>query len=103
MMHCESGNSNKVWGYFSLNYNSKELQAWGTPVFVFWGASGKALQIKEHILEQALISLQRGKERKNYKFIDEGKFLGLCPNFYQEVDDKLTFAILAGNKYKSVV
>lgn len=97
---CNTKGSDKVWGYFSLGCDTDKL-AWMKPVFVFWGARGKSLQIKEHVLCDDLISLSRSKERKGYKFVETEKFLEICPNFYDEVDTKLTFAILAGNKYKA--
>ena len=98
---CNTKGSDKVWGYFTVNDAVDTLEK---PVFVFWGARGKALQIKEHVFSDDLVTLKRSKQRKGYEqvFNNDG-FLAICPNFYQEVDDKLTFAILSGNKYKAAV
>jgi hypothetical protein len=97
---CNKKGSDKVWGYFSLNYEPRG--SWDYPVFVFYGARGKSLTLKQHILNDDLINLRRSKERKGYEFIEEeSDFLKLCSNFYEEVDNKLTFAILSGNKYKA--
>ena len=99
---CNEKGSDKVWGYFYVSTNSDKLWVSGDPVFVFWGARGKALQLKEHALSDELLNLKRSKHRKGYEQISDDKFLKLCPNFYKEVDEKLVFAILAGNKYKAV-
>lgn len=100
---CNIKGSDKVWGYFTVRDNAvSAIHLWDNPVYVFWGARGKALQIKEHIMSDELLSLKRSKQRKGYEqvYLNED-FLKLCPNFYQEVDNKLTFAILGGNKYKA--
>ena len=101
---CNTKGSDKVWGYFYVGDGAISASfVWDKPVFVFWGARGKALQLKEHILCDDLVTLKRSKQRKGYDQIPDADFHMLCPNFYQEVDDKLTFAILGGNKYKAAV
>lgn len=98
---CNTKGHDKVWGYFTLD---NAANVWNKPVFVFWGARGKSLQIKEHIFSDELSTLKRSKQRKGYdQILELNDFLEICPNFYQEVEDKLTFAILSGNKYKAAV
>jgi hypothetical protein len=99
---CNEKGSDKVWGYFYVGDGAITASfVWDKPVFVFWGARGKALQLKEHAMSRDLVTLKRSKQRKGYEEITTADFLDLCPNFYQEVDNKLTFAILGGNKYKA--
>lgn len=98
---CNEKGSDKVWGYFYVGESHDSHLYSGTPVFVFYGARGKALQLKQHETGGALLTLKRSKESKGYRQVMDSQFLELCPNFYQEVDDKLTFTILAGNRYKS--
>ena len=92
----------KVWGYFRLSATEKYLNFHGETVYVFWGARGKSISIKQHEIGEKLYSLQRSKTSKDYKKISEEEFLKIFPNFYQQIDEKLTFAILAGAKYKAV-
>ena len=101
-MHYKHGNSDKVWGYFCVSESAEPMGWWDKPVFVFWGARGKALQLKEHAMSDKLLQLKRSKRNKGYEAVSANEFLEQCPNFFKEVDDKLTFAILAGNKYKAV-
>ena len=99
---CNTKGSDKVWGYFAVCDGAVTATfLWDKPVFVFWGARGKALQLKEHVLSDDLITLKRSKQRKGYDEVTNAEFLDICPNFYSEVDDKLTFAILGGNRYKA--
>jgi hypothetical protein len=101
---CNTKGSDKVWGYFYAGDGAITPSfVWDKPVFVFWGARGKALQLKEHLMSDDLVTLKRSKQRKGYDQIPDVDFHNLCPNFYKEVEDKLTFAILAGNKYKLAV
>lgn len=100
---CNTKGSDKIWGYFAVT--DKPIQSLGLekPVFVFWGARGKSLQLKQHETGPNLWDLKRSKQRKGYEQVSSNEdFLELCPNFYSEVDEKLTYAILAGNKYKAV-
>lgn len=99
---CNDNGHDKIWGYFCLD-NDQYPVVWNKPVFVFWGARGKALQLKQHTISDALYALLRNKERKGYKEIDVTEFEKICPNFHEEVDNKITFAILGANKYKAVV
>jgi hypothetical protein len=99
---CNTKGSDKVWGYFYVGDGAIGASfLWDRPVFVFWGARGKALQLKEHVLGDELVTLKRSKQRKGYDQIPDADFHMLCPNFYSQVEEKLTFAILAGNKYKA--
>jgi len=98
---CNTKGHDKVWGYFYLGESKHGQYVGDLPMFVFYGARGKSLQIKEHVYGPKLISLRRSKESKGYKSVPTDEFLDICPNFYQEVDNKLTFAILGGNKYKA--
>jgi len=91
----------KVWGYFYFGENQKFLKE-STTVYVFWGARGKSLSIKQHETGKKLYSLHWSKESKGYNQITSGRFLEIFPTFYQQIEDKLTFAILAGAKYKAV-
>ena len=100
---CNQKGHDKVWGYFCLSESANPVGWWDKPVFVFWGARGKALQLKEHTMSDKLLQLKRSKRNKGYEAVSANEFLEQCPNFFKEVDDKLTFAILAGNKYKAVV
>ena len=99
---CNEKGHDKVWGYFAVSETAGPMDWWDKPVFVFWGARGKSLQLKEHTMGDDLLTLKRSKQRKKYQAIENEKFLEICPNFYDEVDSKLTFAILAGSKYKVV-
>ncbi len=99
---CNEKGHDKVWGYFNVSESDNSIGWWDKPVFVFWGARGKALQLKEHSMSDELLSLKRSKQRKGYNPVEVSEFIKLCPNFYSEVDNKITFAILAGNKYKAV-
>ena len=97
---CNEKGHNKVWGYFYLGADRDSHLADGTPVFVFYGAKGKALQLKQHCIGDDLLKLVRSKERKGYTRVYEWDFDDDCPNFNEEVEGKLTFAILAGSRYK---
>lgn len=99
---CNANRSDKVWGYFYVGDGAVTATfLWDKPVFVFWGARGKALQFKEHVLSNDLVTLKHSKQRKGYDPIGNAEFLDLCPNFYEEVDNKLTFVILADKKYEA--
>ena len=98
---CNTDGSDKVWGYFYVGTDRESHLEDGTPVFVFYGARNKALQLQQHCVGRDLVKLVRSKERKGYNKVWDWEFNEVCPNFYSQVDEKLTYAILAGHKYKA--
>jgi hypothetical protein len=76
--------SDKVWASFTVN-NSH---------YACWGARGKTVNFKKHDSAWSLGQVQRKKENE-YKEVDESKLLEIWPDFYESVEMRLSFCILA--------
>jgi hypothetical protein len=84
----------KIWGYFTTDASA----GYGAPCYIFWGARDKknTLRFKEDFIHGALEQLARQKQdKKNYNRITEKKLLEIWPDFYDQMEMKLTFAVLA--------
>lgn len=102
----------KVWGFIYVADKPVEfdLSRWsmyghefyGKPIYVFWGKRGKVPSVKQHVYNDDFTSLRASKIRKGYRTITEAEFLKSCPDFMNDVDTKLTYCMLAGDKYSKV-
>jgi hypothetical protein len=92
----------KVWGYCFLADEGQMTPRSGQKVFVFYGATGKAFTVKQHEQSWELINLKQSKERKGYRQIGTDDVLALYPNFWDDMERKLTFVILADDTYAAV-
>lgn len=99
---CNEDNHDKIWGYiyrptaqlpsrWSLNTKQR-----GWNCCVFWGARGKALQIKADITGYELDKLVNSKSKKGYHQITEKNLLQSWPTFTEELEGKLLTAVLSG-------
>lgn len=74
----------KVWASFTL----------GTDIYCCWGARGKTVNFKKHDSIWALEDVERSK-RKKYDTVSESKILSIWPDFYDSVEQRLCFCVLA--------
>jgi hypothetical protein len=96
---------NKAWGYFKFGAPAPtwHLLPWGEPVFVFYGAIGKSLTFKRHLLGAKLQSLMVQKiNNGNYERRPVGRLFEFYPDFEKQVEDKLPMVILSNNQYRAV-
>lgn len=88
------GTSDKIWGYFVVG---KETAPTWPPqsCYIFWGARGKTMNFKKDVLGRELRKLESQKENKGYVQITEDKLLKIWPNFYDNLEGRLSFCMLA--------
>jgi len=87
--HCTEptkagGNSDKIWAGFTVNDTH----------YACWGALGKTVNFKKHDSLWSLSTVRRSKEKK-YVEVDEAKLLSIWPDFYEAVESRLCYCILA--------
>ena len=90
----EGHKHDKVWGYFTQDVKS----GYGADCYIFWGARDKknTIKFKADKVNSELEKLAGQKQhRKNYRQITEKKLLEIWPDFYDQMEMKLTFAVLA--------
>jgi hypothetical protein len=92
----------KIWGYCYMPDSGQMMPRRHQPVFVFYGATGRAFQVKQHQMGDQLIDLERSKRRRDYKQIPSESIGDFYANFQDDLERKLTFVILGDDKYASI-
>jgi hypothetical protein len=88
--HNNSGNHNKVWGYFNH----------GDHLWAFWGGVGKAWSFKYHGVDlpwirASVIDLSHAKFKKGYSEIHGLDFLDqLDPGWRDRFNERFTYFLL---------
>lgn len=92
-VECDGSKHDKIWGYFSPTDDHEPYQK----VYVFWGARGKknTIHFKADVFDYNLGKLTDKKKDKGYRSINEAKLLEIWPTFYNDVEMKLCFDVLA--------
>jgi len=84
----------KVWGYFTTDVNA----GYGADCYIFWGARDKKNTLrfkKDHMYGHLEDLAHQKQDKKNYNRISEKKLLEIWPDFYDQMEMKLMFAVLA--------
>jgi len=90
----KTSTNDKIWGYFQ---NDKLY-------YTFWGRRGKTLNFKQfpavgYYASEELEKLQYSKTKKGYDKMSEQQMLTIWPHFYDDLEQRLSFCVLA-NKVK---
>lgn len=101
---CSEANHDKIWGFFDngppeVNGVYHSVQR----VYIFWGARGKknTIHFKHGVYDQELKKLRDQKVyKKGYREINKDQLLKIWPTFFDDVDMKLCFDVLA-NRVKA--
>ncbi len=80
------GEHDKIWASFELNDS----------YYACWGARGKTVNFKRHTCCYDLDEVQRSKEKK-YDRVGEAELLKIWPDFYQSVEMRLVFCVMANH------
>jgi hypothetical protein len=85
---CNEENHDKIWASFSINDSH----------YAMWGARGKSVSFKKHDSIWDLNEVTRKKQKK-YWTVNESKITEIWPDFYEQLNKRLFYCILA-NKIK---
>ena len=89
---CKQGTSDKIWGYFTVGSDTG-------PFYIFWAGRGKALTFKKESDAFEVTRIRRSKENRHYlkayTGISETKLAEIWPTFAEELEQRLSFAMLA--------
>lgn len=94
--HFNHGTSDKIWGWFYFNGSDTAIKIKPEYCYVFWARTGKTPSFKKHQnSSRRMRLLEDVKLRGKYKKITEEDLLQLWPNFFEDIDKKFIFHILA--------
>jgi hypothetical protein len=85
------GNSDKVWGYFSIGNIPMRYEN----CYIFWGRRGKTMNFKSDRVGEKVWRLEDSKREKGYKSITFEKLLEIWPTFQDDLQTRLSFCTLA--------
>jgi hypothetical protein len=93
----DTARSDKVWGWF-LYVNPTEPSARSRYAYVFWGATGKALNFKRHDNNTySMKKLVRSKIDRKYQEITTAELESLWSDLYETMHNKFIFHLLVND------
>lgn len=94
--HFKKNTSDKIWGWFYFNGSDANVTNTREYCYVFWARTGKTPNFKKHY---AFIMHMRQLEAKKldgkYQRITEQDLLNMWPSFFEDIERKFIFHILA--------
>jgi len=94
--HFNKDTSDKIWGWFYFHGSDKLTTEKPYHCYVFWARTGKTPSFKKHVYNRYRIrQLEEKKMQGAYKKISVDELLTLWPTFYEDIEKKFIFHILA--------
>jgi hypothetical protein len=84
-------NHDKVWGFFTVD----ESVTYRQPCYIFWGKRGGSMRFKKDVIGSAIYGLESSKMKKGYDRISEAQLLKIWPDFYDDLEARLSWLTLA--------